>query len=132
MSEDKTKVIYIGENEYKISPWMATRGMGYMKRLTKVAGPSITALFKQEENESIDTAENAFGKAVELLCENIDKDDVVDLVKAIVSSVRCNGKDINFDTHFSANYLELFKLVFEVLKVNYGSFFMQSGIVDPQ
>ena len=52
-------------------------------------------------------------------------EEIINLVPDLLSRVTKNGVKIDFDEEFSQNYLTMFKLVFEVLKLNYLSSFQK-------
>lgn len=115
----QTRTTFIGGDEWSHNPFSATTGIGYLKRLFKIFGQSFSVLIDATDPE----AEDGIAKAVALLTDNIDKDDVVQLVKALTFGVKKNNKEVNFDIEFAANYGTLFKVVTFIVKENYGSFF---------
>lgn len=124
MDNLETRTTEINGETWSCNPFMGTTGVGYLKRLFKVFGQSFSVLVSQEDGEV------GMGRAIDLLVENLDKDDVVDLVKKLCSGVMKDGKVINFDTEFAARYDVLIKVVTFVVKENFGSFFQNSGIVN--
>ena len=124
MENLESRTLIIGESTWTCNPFMGTTGVGYLKRLFKIFGQSFSVLIEQEDGEG------GLGKAINLLTENLDKDDVVDLVKKLVASTTKDGKPVNFDTEFAARYDVLLKVVSFVVKENFGSFFQNSGIVN--
>jgi hypothetical protein len=112
---------------YVVQPIPAMKGLSYMRRLTKVLGASLAALFSQSQEEG-DVEEAGLQKAVELLVENMDKEDVEKLIVDLISTVLKDGKALNFNAEFTANYGILFKLLTEVIKVNFGSLFQLGAI----
>lgn len=120
-------IITIEGEDFGITPIPATKGLGYMRRLTKLLGPSITALFSAADEES-SVEMDGLQKAVNLLVENMDKEDVTQLIIELIRTVHKNGQSINFDMEFTGNYQKLFLILAEVLKVNFGSLFQLSAI----
>jgi len=107
----------IDGDTWSINPFPATKGMGYIKRLLKVFGESFAAL------TTASTEEDAIQVAVKHLIENIDKDDVVGLVKDLLSGIEKNGAKVNFDMEFARRYGVLFKVTKFVVQENFGDFF---------
>lgn len=124
------KLIDINDTEYRIQPFPAFKGLVLLKKLTKVVGPSITALMGGEAEGEVEV--NSLEKAIELLVENFDGDGVETLIKELIKSVTKNGQPLNFDLEFMADYGKLFKLVTEVVKVNYGTVFQLGGFLQDQ
>ncbi len=124
------KVLTIEGEEFRVSPLPAFKGLVYLKKLTKIIGPSIAAAFGTDE-EKAKLEEGSFDvkSAVELLVENFDDDSVEVLIRDFMKTVTKNGQPINFDIEFMADYGKLFKLVTEVVKVNYGSVFQLGGLL---
>lgn len=110
---------------FRITPFPAFKGLVYLKKLTKIVGPSAAAMFGEidENGES-----NGPEKAVELLVSNFDGDGVETLIKDFMASVTKGGQPLIFDIEFQANYGKLLKLVIEVVKVNYSSVFQLGGL----
>jgi hypothetical protein len=133
----ESKDIIIGESEYTITQFTTSKGLKYLKQITKILAPSFAALSEGAEATNMDihaaiqdgtVQTESFSKAVNLLVENMDKEDVVELIKNLVNGVRKNNKDINFEMDFAANYGELSQLLIEVCKYNYSSVFQNGGL----
>tara|TARA_R110000803_G_scaffold13482_1_gene37862 strand:- start:12493 stop:12879 length:387 start_codon:yes stop_codon:yes gene_type:complete len=127
MIEDKE--LEIDGETFRIAPFPAFKGLVYLKKLTKIVGPSIATMFGGEEATELADLSSA-EKAVELLVQNFDGDGVETLIKDLVASVTKNGQPLVFDIEFQANYGKLLKLVVEVVKVNYGSVFQLGGLLN--
>lgn len=112
----------IDGSEWSINPFTTTTGGNYLKRLLKVFGESYTALTTAKSEEE------ALQLAVTKLIENIDKDDVIGLIKAMLYDVQKDGKPVNFDMEFARRYKVLFQVVKFVVKENFGDFFTGNAI----
>lgn len=122
------KIITIGDDEFRIQPFPAFKGLVILKKLTKIIGPSFTKLMSSSEGGNIDLG-NAEG-AVELLVANFEGDGVESLIKELILSVTKNGQPLSFNIEFMSDYGKLFKLVAEVIKVNYASVFQLGGFLN--
>lgn len=133
-----SKDIIIGENEYTLQTFPANKGLIYLKQLVKILAPSFAAMAessgKEVTNMDVMTAvsdasiqSDTLSRAVTLLVENMDKEDVVELIQNLVKSCRKNNKEINFNIDFAGNYGELLSLLVEVCKFNYSSVFQNGG-----
>lgn len=117
------KTVNINGQDYMISQFAATKGIGILKSLAKLLGPSFAELSKgQEESE-----QGAVGLALEKLFDNFDSVDVEKLVKDLMHGVSKSNVAINFDMEFSGNYDTLFALSKEVVEFNFGSVFTLLG-----
>lgn len=108
----------IGDNTYEVTAFTAKTGIDMLKRLTSVAGPSISTMIESQQRDNIFEEDGPLTKAVKLLVENFGKDDIYALLTKLLSNTKCNGQAINFDLHFAAKYDELFQVVLFVIEVN--------------
>lgn len=128
----ETKVVTLSSDtetfEYTIAQFGATKGLTYLKQITKLIGPSFSELFagKDVDSKLEDVPDAGLTKAVELLVDGMDKVDVEKLIKDLLSNTTKNGREINFDFEFAGKYDILFSLVMEVVKFNFGSVFTKS------
>lgn len=118
----KQKTVTIDNSEFLITSLPATRGLAYLKQLTRLLGPSFAKMSKEGAT---------IGDALEVLFENMDTVSVEDLIKNLVANGATKGNmAINFDTEFSADYTKLFELVKEIVELNYGNVFTLLGSAD--
>ena len=120
------EILVIEGTSYNITPIPAMRGLSFMRRLTKLLGAPMAAMFGQEESET--EGENSIQKAVLLLVENMDKEDVEALIVDLMKTVTKDGQALNFNIEFTKDYGKLFKILTEVVKVNFGSLFQLGAI----
>ena len=117
----ESKKVTIGENVYTITPFTAVKGMGYLKRILKIAGPALEELTSEEVN---------VGAVINSVINKFDEEPVEQLVMDLTKGVLCNSEPLIFDTHFQQNYGELIELVTEVIKLNYNSVFQVGALVE--
>jgi hypothetical protein len=111
----KQTTVTIKDTEFLITSFPATKGIKYLKQLSKLIGPSFSALSKEG---------GSVGDALEALFDNIDQVNVEELIKGLVTDGATKGSvSINFDLEFSAEYDKLFELVKAVVEHNYSSVF---------
>lgn len=114
--------LQIGDNAYETTLFTTTTSIRNFKRLIKVVGPSISVILEGQSELSLDDR-GPLTKAISLLADNIDKEDVAALLKDLISTTTRNGQPINFDLDFMGKLGELFKVIVFVAKENYGGFF---------
>jgi hypothetical protein len=120
----KQKTIKIGEEDFIINSFPATKGLKLLKQITKLVGPAFSELIK---GGAEGTDINPVSLAMEKLFDNLDAVDVETLVKELVSSASKGSISINFDMEFSGDYVKLFNLVKEIVEFNFGSVFTLLG-----
>jgi len=134
----KSKQIKIGENEFRINCFDAIVCQKRLFKLTKyisLALPAVKELIndKDKEQNTIDQFLNLdYSKLGSVLFEILDKigeEEYTKLLMELVSECyligKGNGVDIKLDKDLfnklfsGADYISLFKLIFEVIKLNF-------------
>lgn len=127
MIETKEKLID-GIN-YTVTQFAARRALRLKTRLLKLLAPSAFSAagsFKGGNLLDVDLSSTVITQAIQALVDRMDADDCVNLILELLSSTRREGKEIteaHFDMVYAGNFGELFKALFFVLEVNFGSFF---------
>lgn len=124
-TESKT----IGDNEYSVTQWPATKAMTMKLRLIKAFGASIAIIAGQiktgDDLDNSDNDANAFAAGLSSIFNNNSPEEIVSLIKESIINVSCNGTkitDSSFDQLFSGDdLLEAYKVFLFVLKVNYSN-----------
>lgn len=106
----KQKEITLKDNKYLLTSFPTTKGMVIVTQLTQVMGPAVASL----EGGGVATM-------ISSLLDNLDKVDVVNLSKQIVSGATKQGVEINFEMEFSGEYDLLFNLMKAVVEFNFAS-----------
>jgi len=118
--------VHIDGVDYKITQFLATKGLGIEVKLMKLLGPSFMELQKASQDENAQEA--VLSAAIAVLIEQFDKVDVVALIKELLSGVTKGTATINFDQEFAGRYGVIFDLVKEVLKFNFADVFSKLGL----
>ena len=118
--------VHLGGVDYKITPFVATKGLVIEVKLVKLLGPAFMELQKAAQGDGSEDA--VLGEAINVLIGQMDKVDVVSLIKELVSNVSKGTMAINFDQEFAQRYGVLFDLIKEVLKVNFSDVFSKLGL----
>lgn len=113
----KQKTVTVGETTYLLNQFPTTKGIGVMKQLMRLCGPSATALFN----------DNNISKAIELLVANVEAVNAEELMKVLVGSASKGSVAVNFDDEFAGEYANLMLLCKEVVVFNFGNVFQLLG-----
>lgn len=135
MVEAKDKII----DEFKVivTEWPARKAFKMKLKLTKILGPSVAEIFSGLDRKTAESVMNSnidiskVGKAIEMLFEKMDEDQILSLIFEMLSSTRVNNLEINdqsFDDLFKGKLQSVYKILGFVVEVNFGSFFGSSGI----
>lgn len=126
-----SREVQIGEVEYRVTTFAASKGLGYLQKILKIVGPAIGDIFSQVAETGIAEAsieDAALSKAIKELTQNMDDDNVAKLVQDMIrTGVTKGGQELKFDQEFSGNYGAMIQLVAAIIKDNYSSFFGESG-----
>lgn len=132
MIESKEKIIEGAK--YYVSQFPARRALKIKTRLIKLLAPSLFSTVSGANSKNILDAEintDSIGKAVELLVNRLEENELENLIMELLCMTRRDGKEITpqlFDTIYAGNFYELYQALYFIIEVNYGSFFQAIGI----
>jgi hypothetical protein len=130
MIESKEKVIEGAK--YYVSQFPARRALKLKTRLVKLLAPSLFTMAGKGGNIlDAELGSDSIGKAVNMLVERLDENDLENLIMELLCMTRREGKEITpqyFDMVYAGNFQELYEALYFVLEVNFGSFFTKIGI----
>ena len=121
--ENKTKSI--GNSVYSINTYKTSDSVRFLTRLTKVVGKSFAALIGSEEEDA-----NIF-KAIDLLVDNLDKDDVSQLIEQMIKAAQTmkDNKELHYETDFAGDSVgDLFQVLMFIVQENYSKVFPVGAI----
>ena len=131
MIETKEKVI--DERSVSVTQFPARKGLKIKLRIATMIAPgfaSATGILNGNPDADFDSKVLSF--AVSQLVNSIGNDATVDfIVNELLQGTRLDEKEINgavFDMEFAGNYGLLYKIIYYILEVNYGSFFESLNI----
>ncbi|QMV49879.1 MAG: hypothetical protein [Mu-like cryoconite phage AB09] len=114
-----TRTVEVDGATFEVTQFSATKGMKLLTRLTRILGEPLSVLMADENAE----VQKALPEAVKSLITRLDEDEVVDTVKQLLTGVRLRGEgELQFDTFFAGKFGMLFKLLKEIIMVQYGDF----------
>lgn len=115
----------IGEHEYSVTQWPATKALLNKLKLIKTFGSAmanIASLISSDKSEENKDAE-ALAKGLSDLFDNNSPEDIVEIIKDFIIGVACDGTRITpskFEELFSGDdLLEAYKVFIFVIQVNY-------------
>ena len=120
------KIVEINEKKYIIDPFGGIKGLKLKQRLIKTLAPAFKS-FKAEET----TEDQSFGfiiDAIEHVIENSTDDEIFNILVDLMTGVKTENGNINFDEEFKKNYSTLYKLAKEVIVENYSDVFQALGM----
>ena len=112
----------INGKSYSLTHLPASVGFVTFLQLVELFGTSTASIIDNSAREDFVLPEEnyLFTQATQLLIEKIaQKEEVLNMVMKLTSTVSCDGKAVDFDTHFAGNYGELVLIVEWVLKENF-------------
>lgn len=122
------KIITIGDKRYEIKFLPASDGITMAKELVKLLTPVLGSLVDGTREAAQFGDARVFSDAAVYFCANLDKADVLSMMKALLADLKVNGKDADFDTTFSANYGDLVEVVKFAMEGNFSSFFTSGAL----
>lgn len=104
-------------------------GIAVARKLLKVIAPALGgAADGLRHDDVIHGAPKSFTTLALTLCDQIDKAQVEDLIVVLLEDLSIDGKDVDVDEYFAANYGELIEILEFALRENFSTFFTGKGI----
>lgn len=134
------EVANLAGKDYLITHWDVDKALETMVWLTKTFGEGFVAIFTKGDSvedalnitEDMSDEENteAILSFMSRTIDRLDAKEYVKYSKIIVDGVKCDGKSIDFRTHFVGRLSTLHMLMFSVLRFQYGDFLGESSAED--
>ncbi len=133
----KTETVTINGNEYVIQTFDAIKGNLILFKLIKYlrGGTSLfDDILKDGKFLDVDLSALSIGSTIEQIISNIDPEDMNDFIIMMLKNTSYKNSQLNEDfikNHFAGNYLDMYKLIAAIIKINYfnegtKSFFAQA------
>jgi len=104
-------------------------GMRIALKLLDIIAPTVGgAVDGFRHDDELHGAPTSFRDLSLVLCSQIDKLDILNLIDILLEDLTIDGNDVNVDDYFAANYGQLIEILEVSLKANFSSFFMGKGI----
>ena len=112
--------------DYKITQFPATEGLAVKAELLRLCGDALSVAFVEGQDGN---TEINFAAIVSAIVDNMDKVNIANLAKRLLSRVTKGAYGVDFDQEFAGNYAAMYMLIIEVIKLNYGDILKKLGIV---
>lgn len=96
-------------------------------RLKKIIGKSLamaTGISKEDSDGNKYIDQDLFAKAIESFAEHSADEEVIDLLETLCANkVLCEGKKIDFNSHYCGKFSHMINVAKAAVEVQYGDFF---------
>ena len=116
----KTEQFTVGEHEYAVTQWNATKAMVMKLRLAKYLGGLVQDVTKHSDNMA-----NTMLANLHNILNTVNIEEFVGFIKEVACSAARGGSKMvpaRFDEYFSGEIMEAYEVAFKVLEVNYKDF----------
>ena len=126
LAEEGYVTTTIKGKQYSIRLLPAMQGVALANRLIRGVMPSLGAWLDGDRRSDFILPEddNMFTEIALLLSSKLEDIGIEEIIKVLCIGLKCNGEEVNFDTHFRANYSDLMLVIETAMKENFGSFFI--------
>lgn len=106
-----------------------TAGIAVAKRLMNVVAPAVGgAADGMRHDDFVHGAPKSFTHLALTLCEQLDKVQIENLITVLLEDLTIDGKEVDYEEYFAANYGELIEILEFSLRENFNTFFTGKGI----
>lgn len=117
----------IGEFDYVIHVMTPTISIKLLTKIMKLLGEPFAemagaARSAKGKDEAKQKAAAMLPAAVKALCNRMDEDEVVALIKQLMKTAHINNQPVQFERHFQGRLGHLMKVIWIVLEVQYEDF----------
>lgn len=106
-----------------------TAGIAVAKKLLNLVAPAIGgAADGMRHDDMIHGAPKSFTHLALTMCEQIDKVQIENIITVLLEDMTIDGKEIDYEEYFSANYGELIEILEFSLRENFETFFTGKGL----
>jgi len=106
-----------------------TKGIPVARRLLNIIAPTVGGtLDGLKHDDFIHGAPKTFSDLSLVVCQQLEKAEVGNLIFTLLENMEVDGKTVNLDDYFMANYGEMIEILEVALKENFESFFTGNGM----
>lgn len=130
------KTVTVQGTEYMLNAFKGSQGITllnkirplYMSALAKASEAQMRTSVILESGGDVSGVQSAQAVLMLSISEGLDKVDVENLIKQLLSSVTKDSMQINIDLEFMCAYDKMLMLVWEVIQFNFGTVFTMTGL----
>lgn len=135
MSEQARGIEYnksfaIGGETYTITLFSPTRAVKLATKLSKLVLEPLSVMAGasgNKNNPDQNKVVELLPQAIRSLTQRLDEDEVLDLIRELMTSVSKNKKQIQFDLEFTGRLGDMVKLVYKIIEVQFEDFIIALG-----
>ena len=120
------KIVDINDKKYIIEPFKGRKGFKLKTKLMRVISPALNEMRKAADEDVSELG--LIVTAIQSVLENSEDDEIFSIVEELMTGVKTESGSLDFDLEFSQNYSTLYKLIKEVVEVNYNDVFSLLGM----
>lgn len=116
----KTEQFTVGQHDYSITQWNATKAMIMKLKLGKYLGGLAENITLNSDNMA-----NTMLANIRTILEGVNIEEFVGFIKEVACSAARDGSRMSvnrFDEYFNGELMEAYEVAFKVLEVNYKDF----------
>ena len=116
----------IGGKAYSYTQLSARESLLLKLKILKVAGVSIRHIASAKGVNSSKKQMEAFSNAISSLVEGSSPEEILSLIERVFEHGFCENERINIDVHFENSMMDMYKVLFWMMKMEYGSFLAEA------
>jgi|SRR5579884_1101797 len=125
----------VGDTTYTIQQFTATRANRMLVRLVKQLGPFLTEVMTLDPKKKDDPEQvKKLAHAIQSLAQNLTEDEFDSLCKDLLEATFVGTQQViaDFDLRFQGKLFEMYKLLAQVVMVNYSDFLAGLAAAKPR
>lgn len=128
----KAQEVEIRGSKYTITQMTARKAIRMQAKLVKLLGPAFAELINGIREHGVEKADIALPKTLMYLTSQLDDKTLEAIIIELTEGVRKSGIELTpaiLDMEFAGELDTLYRLLFEIVKVNFSDFFAEGGIM---
>jgi len=130
------KTVTVQGTEYMLNAFKGSQGITllnkirplYLSSLSKASEAQMRNTVIEESQGDMSGIQSTQAVLMTAISEGLDKVDVENLIKQLLSSVTKDSMQINIDLEFMCAYDKMLMLIWEVIQFNFGTVFTMTGL----
>jgi len=120
--------VNVNGNDYYLKQFKGKKAFLIKMKLAPMITKALSAIKSDGgEKEEVDLL-GAVGTVVDAIFSSIDPEKTLQLAEELLSETYKGAYKVDFDSEFCGNQSAVYKIIFEVVKLNYGDLFQMLGI----